>query len=214
MSGKLAIEHGWSINIGGGFHHCSSTRGGGFCVFADISLLIKFLFHHYSSIKKVMIIDLDAHQGNGHERDFMNEDRVFIFDVYNRNIYPQDGFAKRAIKCKVELPSNIEDKKYLELVKTNLEESLSFFNPDLVVYNAGTDIVDGDLLGCMKITSKGVEARDELVFRACRKSRKPIPIAMLTSGGYQQTNASIISKSIISLQKNGLIEPLIQPTRG
>ncbi|XP_072136469.1 histone deacetylase 11 isoform X3 [Mobula birostris] len=95
MAGKLAIERGWAINVGGGFHHCSSDQGGGFCAYADITLAIKFLFERVEGVSKAMIIDLDAHQGNGHERDFMDDNRVYIMDVFNRYIYPGDGFAKR-----------------------------------------------------------------------------------------------------------------------
>ncbi|XP_069795903.1 histone deacetylase 11 isoform X2 [Narcine bancroftii] len=94
MAGKLAIERGWAINVGGGFHHCSSDQGGGFCIYADITLAIKFLFERVEGVSKAMIIDLDAHQGNGHERDFMDDNRVYIMDVFNRYIYPGDGFAK------------------------------------------------------------------------------------------------------------------------
>ena len=82
------MERGWAINLGGGFHHCSQDRGGGFCFYADISICIHYLFNHMPElVKKVMIIDLDAHQGNGHETDFINDDRVYILDVYNRLIF-------------------------------------------------------------------------------------------------------------------------------
>nr|KAF6474343.1 histone deacetylase 11 [Rousettus aegyptiacus] len=107
MAGKLAVERGWAINVGGGFHHCSSDRGGGFCAYADITLAIKFLFERVEGISRATIVDLDAHQGNGHERDFMGDKRVYIMDVYNRHIYPGDRFAKQAIKRKVELEQGV-----------------------------------------------------------------------------------------------------------
>ncbi|CAF3954546.1 unnamed protein product [Adineta steineri] len=153
LAGKLALERGWAINIGGGFHHCSSDSGGGFCAYADLTLLIKNLFIYYSDrIKKVLIVDLDAHQGNGHEHDFMNDERVFIMDMYNSQIYPRDQHAKTAIKCKIELMNHTDDKTYLRLLHINLEKSLKEFQPDFVVYNAGTDILEGDLLGNLDIT--------------------------------------------------------------
>ncbi|XP_009281559.1 PREDICTED: histone deacetylase 11 isoform X2 [Aptenodytes forsteri] len=114
MAGKLAVDRGWAINVGGGFHHCSSDKGGGFCAYADITLAIKFLFERVQGVSKATIIDLDAHQGNGHERDFMDDHRVYIMDVYNRYIYPGDGFAKRAIKRKVELEWGTDDAEYLQ----------------------------------------------------------------------------------------------------
>ncbi|XP_060604311.1 histone deacetylase 11-like, partial [Ruditapes philippinarum] len=125
LAARLAMERGWGINIGGGFHHCSSEKGGGFCAYADITLAVKFLFaNNKEKIMKAMIVDLDAHQGNGHERDFMNDDSVYIMDVYNRGIYPHDGYAKRAIKKKVELTHGTADKEYLEKVEINLDSAL------------------------------------------------------------------------------------------
>lgn len=203
LAAKLAMERGWGINIGGGFHHCSSDRGGGFCAYADITLAIMFLFERNPKVSKAMIIDLDAHQGNGHERDFMNDDRVYIMDVYNRGIYPHDGFAKRAIKRKVELEHLTKDDVYLELVEINIEGALNEFQPDIIVYNAGTDILEGDPLGCLSITPKGIIQRDEIVFEKARK--RGIPVLMVTSGGYQKATARIIADSIINLKTKGLI---------
>lgn len=203
-AGLLALERGWAINIGGGFHHCSRDRGGGFCPYADISLLVRHLFEFKSDrVKKVMIVDLDAHQGNGHERDFTNEDRVFIMDVYNKDIYPKDAAAKSAVRCKVELHSFTEDDEYLDVVERNLESSLQRFHPDLLVYNAGTDILNGDFLGRLSISPKGIIRRDEIVFIKANERR--VPIVMLTSGGYLKETCHIIADSIINLYNLELI---------
>ncbi|XP_029007229.1 histone deacetylase 11 [Betta splendens] len=203
MAGKLAVDRGWAINVGGGFHHCSSNRGGGFCAYADITLTIKFLFERVEGVSRATIIDLDAHQGNGHERDFLDDRRVFIMDMYNRYIYPGDGYAKRAIKRKVELDWGTEDSEYLEKVELHTEGALNEVRPDIIVYNAGTDILDGDPLGGLSISPHGIIKRDEVVFRAAR--RRGIPILMVTSGGYQKKTARIIADSIINLQQQGLI---------
>ncbi|XP_052795178.1 histone deacetylase 11-like [Mya arenaria] len=203
LAAKLAIERGWGINIGGGFHHCSGERGGGFCAYADITLAIKFLFKYDTNIKKAMIVDLDAHQGNGHERDFMEDSRVYIMDVYNRGIYPHDGFAKRAIRKKVELAHGTADTEYLNLVDKNFDEALTEFHPDVIVYNAGTDILEGDPLGNLNISPKGIIARDEMVFKKARDLN--IPIMMVTSGGYQRSTAQIIADSILNLRALGHI---------
>ncbi|GAA6225413.1 histone deacetylase 11 [Lates japonicus] len=203
MAGKLAVDRGWAINVGGGFHHCSSDRGGGFCAYADITLAIKFLFERVEGISRATIIDLDAHQGNGHERDFMDDRRVFIMDMYNRYIYPGDGYAKRAIKRKVELDWGTEDSEYLQKVELHSEGALNEVRPDIIVYNAGTDILDGDPLGGLSISPQGIVKRDEIVFRAAR--RRGIPILMVTSGGYQKKTARIIADSILNLNQQGLI---------
>lgn len=205
MAGKLAVERGWAINVGGGFHHCSSDRGGGFCAYADITLAIKFLFERVEGISRATIIDLDAHQGNGHERDFMGDKRVYIMDVYNRHIYPGDRFAKEAIRRKVELEWGTEDEEYLEKVERNVRRSLQEHLPDVVVYNAGTDILEGDRLGGLSISPAGIVKRDEVVFRVVRAH--DIPILMVTSGGYQKRTARIIADSILNLHDLGLIGP-------
>jgi len=205
MAGKLAMEYGWSINIGGGFHHASYRRGRGFCVYADIQLLIAFLRHHYCRVRKVMIVDLDAQQGNGYARDLMCDNSVYIFDVFNRNVFPQDGYAKRAIKKKIEVQNNIEDKEYLSFLEKGLKEAMCECQPDFVVYNAGTDVLCGDSLGKMSLTCKGVIQRDELVFQNCIENQ--VPICMLLSGGYQKQNADVISASILSMYSKGLLVP-------
>nr|TKW37226.1 hypothetical protein SEVIR_1G034800v2 [Setaria viridis]TKW37227.1 hypothetical protein SEVIR_1G034800v2 [Setaria viridis] len=146
LSAKLALERGWAINIGGG-HHCSAEEGGGFCAYADISLCIHFAFVRLN-ISRVMIIDLDAHQGNGHEKDFGGDGRVYTLDMYNSGIYPFVAESR--------------------------------FLPQLIVYNAGTDILDGDPLGRLKVSPEGVAIRDEKVFRFAKD--QSIPLLMLTSG--------------------------------
>uniref|UniRef100_K3YU71 Histone deacetylase domain-containing protein n=1 Tax=Setaria italica TaxID=4555 RepID=K3YU71_SETIT len=119
LSAKLALERGWAINIGGG-HHCSAEEGGGFCAYADISLCIHFAFVCLN-ISRVMIIDLDAHQGNGHEKDFGGDGRVYTLDMYNSGIYPFDHVAKKYIDQKVELDSGTKTEDYLE----NLDKALN-----------------------------------------------------------------------------------------
>ncbi|KAM8913762.1 histone deacetylase 11 isoform 2-T7 [Spinachia spinachia] len=203
MAAKLAVDRGWAINLGGGFHHCSSDKGGGFCAYADITLAIKFLFERVEGISKATIIDLDAHQGNGHERDFLDDGRVYIMDVYNRYIYPGDSYAKRAIKRKVELDWGTEDSEYLRKVELHTNGALNEVCPDILVYNAGTDVLDGDPLGGLSISPEGIGKRDEMVFRAAR--RRGVPILMMTSGGYQKKTARIIADSILNLHLKGLI---------
>jgi histone deacetylase 11 len=166
LATRLALQRGFAINIGGGFHHASGRNGGGFCIYADITLAIKFLLLQ-NLIGSAMIVDLDAHQGNGHEHDFLNDQRVYIFDMFNYSIYPGDFKAKgrisvinfkqrisEAIRKAVRLKSYTQDEEYMSLLRTNLRRALDEFTPDLIVYNAGTDVLDGDPLGCLSITSK------------------------------------------------------------
>ncbi|TKY57961.1 Histone deacetylase 2 [Spatholobus suberectus] len=179
LAAKLAKERGWAINVGGGFHHCSAEKGGGFCAYADISLCIHFTFVRLN-ISRVMIIDLDAHQGNGHEMDFAYDSRVYILDMYNPGIYPLDYEARNYINQKVEVKSGTRTEEYLQKLDEALEVAGRRFNPELVIYNAGTDVLEGDPLGRLKISPDGIALRDEKVFLFARE--KNIPIVMLTSG--------------------------------
>uniref|UniRef100_A0A7C9DFG1 histone deacetylase n=1 Tax=Opuntia streptacantha TaxID=393608 RepID=A0A7C9DFG1_OPUST len=203
LAGKLAKERGWAINVGGGFHHCSSEKGGGFCVYADISLCIHFAFVRLN-ISRVMIIDLDAHQGNGHETDFAGENRVYILDIYNPEIYPLDYAARRYIDQRVEVLSGTSTEDYLQKLDNALEVAGNRFTPELIVYNAGTDILDGDPLGRLRISPDGIIKRDEKVFAFARE--RNIPLVMLTSGGYMKSSARVIADSIINLSKKKLID--------
>ncbi|KAM1133398.1 hypothetical protein FF1_042644 [Malus domestica] len=203
LAAKLAKERGWAINIGGGFHHCSGEKGGGFCVYADISLCIHFAFE-WLNISRVMIIDLDAHQGNGHETDFANDSRVYILDMYNPGIYPFDYEARRYIDQKVEVASGTTTNEYLRKLDEALEVAVRSFDPELIVYNAGTDILDGDPLGQLKVSPDGITNRDEKVFSFARN--RNIPIVMLTSGGYMKSSARVIANSITNLSKKSLID--------
>ncbi|XP_037945645.1 histone deacetylase 11-like [Teleopsis dalmanni] len=203
LAGKLAIRNGWAINLGGGFHHCCSYKGGGFCAYADITLLITKVFEEEESVSTAMIVDLDAHQGNGHERDFVNNENVFILDMYNAAIYPRDHQAKVAIRCAAELQPRTEDILYMKKLKSSLTRSLKEFHPNIVVYNAGTDVLKGDPLGLLDITPDGVIERDEYVFSTCREHN--IPIVMLLSGGYLKSSAKVIADSILNLKAKGLL---------
>ncbi|KEH39940.1 histone deacetylase superfamily protein [Medicago truncatula] len=131
LAAKLAKERGWAINVGGGFHHCSAENGGGFCAYADISLCIHFAFVQLN-ISRVIIIDLDAHQGNGHEMDFADDNRVYILDMYNPGIYPLDHEARSYINQKVEVKSGTRTEEYL----LKLDEALEVcFNMTLLFSN-------------------------------------------------------------------------------
>ncbi|BFF93021.1 histone deacetylase 11 [Drosophila madeirensis] len=205
LAGKLALDYGWAINLGGGFHHCCSNRGGGFCPYADISLLIVRLFEQEPCrVRRIMIVDLDAHQGNGHERDFNSWETVFILDIYNAFIYPRDHIAKLSIRCGVELQNQTEDEVYLRQLSRCLMQSLADFRPDVVIYNAGTDVLKGDPLGHLDISAEGVMERDRLVFSTFRALG--IPVVMLLSGGYTKASARVIADSIINLRQHGLLD--------
>lgn len=207
LAALCSLQRGFAINLGGGFHHACGYRGGGFCAIADIALIVRFLRNADAKFRRVMVVDLDAHQGNGHERSFLNDHDIYIMDVFNEQIYPGDTAAKAAINCSVPIQCGTADDEYLPLVESNLATSFSEFGaPDLVIYNAGTDILEGDPLGQLDVSEEGVIRRDELVFQACISRR--VPVVMLLSGGYQKSNAEVIASSIRNLHaKFNLLAP-------
>lgn len=102
LAACVAEKLKWSINLSGGFHHANFKTGGGFCIYPDISLVVHYLRTRLRR-RRIMIIDLDAHQGNGHERDLIDDEEVYIVDFYNHSIYPHDKYAKQAIKKDVSI---------------------------------------------------------------------------------------------------------------
>ncbi|CAK73214.1 unnamed protein product (macronuclear) [Paramecium tetraurelia] len=192
---KLAIEKGWAINLSGGYHHASLNGGGGFCIYPDITLVVNYL-KKCQNLNKIVIVDLDAHQGNGYERDFLQDSSVYIIDFYNSYIYPGDHEAEQAINCFEHVDKNTTDEQYIMTLQRNLEKHLKD-DMEFIIYNAGSDIMGGDPLGNCCISPAGLQRRDEVVFKWA--NHKKIPILMLLSGGYQKENTYAIGESILQL---------------
>lgn len=117
----------WAVNLSGGYHHASTKTGGGFCVYPDITLAVHYIRTRLSK-KKIMIIDLDAHQGNGYERDLLEDDNAFIVDYYNHSIYPADDEAKEAIDLDVKVTPFTSDFDYLTSLK-KISTAIESFKP-------------------------------------------------------------------------------------
>jgi len=206
LAGQLALEHGWAINLGGGFHHAWAEEGGGGCLFDDIVLSIRHLrLAHRRPRLRAMVIDLDVHQGNGVQRDVLlaGEGAItYLADVFAGFLsYPADATAAGAIRTGHLLTGRESDAQYERIVRGVLRASFAEFpRPDIVFYNAGTDILAGDPLGGMAISAAAVAKRDELVFRAARENGAPV--AMVLSGGYTKPHsARAIANSILNLDR-------------
>ncbi len=199
-AGALAKQFGWAINLGGGGHHASSERGEGFCAIADISISIQKLRQQNPDVQKIMIIDLDAHQGNGYARDFMGDKDVYIMDFFTYeadNFYPDDTLAMARINYKEKLNYQTGDDEYLERLECALTFTENAFKPDIIYYVAGTDTLQGDKLGLQNLSEDAIKRRDEMVFRYAFE--RETPIAMVFGGGYQMNNAPLICDSIENL---------------
>jgi len=199
LGASLAKEYGWAINLSGGYHHAKANTGGGFCFYADIPIALYKLFEKNPKLS-VLIIDLDAHQGNGYASIFEDDERIHILDVYNREIYPNDTEAKRYIEFNYPVKSYMEDEEYISLVEKAIPDAIAKSNPRLIVYIAGTDILKGDELGCMGVSEEGIIKRDEIVFK--NAIGKKIPILMVLGGGYTKKSALVTAKSIGNFLKN------------
>jgi len=178
----MAHRKGWAINLAGGYHHANANWGEGFCIFPDITLVAKYM-EKWFEYKRICIIDLDAHQGNGYERDLPDKSKYYIIDAYNHNVYPNDWEGKKAITEDIEAYYEQSDDEYLTKVEGALMQCYQSFKPDFLIYNAGTDTLSGDPLGHLNQSRQAIVDRDEIVFRFALEVMN-CPIAMLMSGGY------------------------------
>ena len=197
MATRHVLEHGGAaINFAGGYHHASVNKGEGFCLFADIPISINHARRSglLKSEDHVLIVDLDAHQGNGFERIFREDRSVVFLDAYNRAIYPQDHEARPRIDYDVPLAPGTDDETYLTAIEAILPRALQETQPSLVFYNAGTDIYEGDLLGGLKVSGAGVLKRDAFVFGALREAG--VPWVMVPSGGYSPQSYHLIANAV------------------
>ena len=208
---RAALQHGWAINLSGGYHHAKSDRGGGFCVFNDALLAAKKLRESNPGLK-ILIIDFDAHAGNGNaDPNFQDGTKLtYIFDMYNRDYYPL-GDNMQHVDFPHGLKAGIKTEQYLSVMKKNLPQAIEKVKPDLIIYNAGTDIYEKDPLGGMSVSKQGIIERDEFVFQQARGGTKPIPIVMILSGGYTPESASIIGESIENFVKKNNLVPIREP---
>jgi histone deacetylase 11 len=187
---RAALESGLAINIGGGYHHAGADWGGGFCVYADVALAAKIL-HDEGRAGTVMVVDLDAHQGNGTASIFATWPWAAIYDLYERDIFP---FRKEPEDYPLPVRSGLTGVEYLGIVEETLPTALDAVRPDLVVYNAGSDPFADDPLAGFRLTMSDLADRDLTVVKLARE--RNIPIAMVLSGGYSADSWRIHTESI------------------
>ena len=187
---RLALEHGVAINLGGGYHHAASAWGGGFCVYADVPLAVKRL-HDEGRVGRVLVVDLDAHQGNGTAAVFHGWPWASILDLYERDIFPA---RKEPEDYPLPVGPGLSGSEYLGIVRDTLPGALDAVRPDLVVYNAGSDPFVGDPLARYRLTQGELAERDLLVVTEVRG--RGIPFAMVLSGGYSAESWKIHADAI------------------
>lgn len=175
---EAALDHGVAMNLAGGTHHAFPDRGEGFCTFNDVAIAVRRL-QALRRVRRVAIVDLDVHQGNGTHGCFAGDPDVYTFSMHGAKNFP---FHKVPGTRDVELADGTGDEEYLALLAEHLPQVLREARPDLVVYLSGADPHEGDRLGRLKLTFEGLQRRDMLVVSTCREVGLPVCATM--SGGY------------------------------
>ena len=179
LASKLAINYGLACNTAGGSHHANFDSGAGYCVFNDVAVPAQYLLDR-GLAGRILILDLDVHQGNGNSDIFKENKNVFTFSMHSKTNYP---LKKSKSDLDVELDDNMEDNDYLKILKFYLAQ-LNNENFDFVFYIAGVDIHFNDRLGKLKVSDEGIKTRDKLVTE--NFFSKGIPLCGVLGGGYNK----------------------------
>jgi acetoin utilization deacetylase AcuC-like enzyme len=179
LASKLALEYRIACNTAGGSHHANFDGGAGYCVFNDVAVAANYLLNK-GLVKKILIIDLDVHQGNGNSDIFGNNKNVFTFSMHSKSNYPA---KKSKSDLDIELEDNTEDQKYIETLKDSIQ-LLNKQKFDFVFYIAGVDVHFNDRLGKLKLSDDGIKKREEIVIG--NFFSKKIPICGVLGGGYNK----------------------------
>ncbi len=183
---KFAFENGIALNVAGGTHHAFADRGEGFCLLNDFAVAANYLLKHKLATK-ILVIDLDVHQGNGTAKLFSEEPRVFTFSMHGAHNYP---FHKERSDLDVPLKDGITDAAYLDILYDTLPKLLSTVKPDFAMYLSGVDILKTDKFGKLKVTLDGCKQRDQFVLSQLKKHRIPCIVSM--GGGYSPDVKTIV----------------------
>jgi acetoin utilization deacetylase AcuC-like enzyme len=182
----FALENGIALNVAGGTHHAYKDRGEGFCLLNDVGIAANYLLEN-QLVTKVLVIDLDVHQGNGTAEIFQNDPRVFTFSMHGKENYP---LHKEKSDLDIELATFTKDEEYLDLLKNTLPNLIYRLKPDFLFFISGVDILETDKLGKLSVSIQGCYRRDEFVFQQAVKNKLPIVVSM--GGGYSPQIRDIV----------------------
>ena len=188
---RYAQQYGVSMNIAGGTHHAFRDRPGAFCMLNDQAIASNYLIDN-NLAKKVMIVDLDVHQGDGTASIFEHQDSVFTISFHGHKNYP---FKKQNSDFDLPLDDNTDDRAYLSALEYHLPRLVDLVEPDFMFYLAGVDVLKTDKLGRLGLSMAGCKARDRFVLSLCKDQNIPVQVSM--GGGY-----SVLLKNIIDAHSN------------
>jgi acetoin utilization deacetylase AcuC-like enzyme len=180
MAARAALEDGIAANLAGGTHHAARAEGSGYCVFNDLAVAACAM-RAEGRARRVLVVDVDVHQGDGTAAIFAGEPDVFTLSVHGARNFP---FRKQQSSLDVELPDGSTDEMYLMALAPALARSFDAATPDLVLVQAGVDALAEDRLGRLSLTHEGLRARDEQILRECHT--RGVPVVLTLGGGYAQ----------------------------
>ena len=181
-----SLKYGVSLNIAGGTHHAFSNRAEAFCILNDQAIAANYLIHNKLS-KKILILDLDVHQGNGTAEIFNKNVNVFTASFHGAKNYP---FRKEVSDYDYDFDDGVNDLEYLKVIKYHVPKIIDEFQPDFIFYLSGVDILENDKLGRLSVSIDGCKKRDNFVLNYCKKNNIPIQISM--GGGYSPDINNIV----------------------
>jgi acetoin utilization deacetylase AcuC-like enzyme len=183
---EFAIKYGVAMNIAGGTHHAFTNKGEGFCMLNDQAIGARYL-QEKGLANKILIVDLDVHQGNGTAEIFQNNNTVFTFSMHGKSNYP---FHKEKSDLDIALENGTEDAEYLSILKETLPDLITKQQPDFIYYLCGVDVITTDKLGKLSLTIEGCKERDRFVLQTCKDLSIPVMCSM--GGGYSPDIKTII----------------------
>ncbi|MBD3885537.1 histone deacetylase [Phormidium tenue FACHB-886] len=186
LTAKLALQAGLACNTAGGTHHAFPSYGSGFCIFNDLAIAARVV-QRLGLAQKILIIDLDVHQGDGTAFIFQQDSSVFTFSMHCEANFPG---TKQQSDLDVPLPEGMEDEAYLQTLAAYLSDVLSAVKPDLIFYDAGVDVHSGDRLGKLALSDRGIFCRDMQTIGTCLG--QGYPTACVIGGGYAEDLRSLV----------------------
>ncbi|XP_015241873.1 PREDICTED: uncharacterized protein SYNPCC7002_A1628-like isoform X1 [Cyprinodon variegatus] len=181
LAAEVALQRGLACSTAGGTHHAFPSYGSGFCLLNDLAVAAKYINDSSPRKRKVLIVDLDVHQGDGTAFIFKEEPSVFTFSVHCGKNFP---IRKQQSDLDISVDDGMEDKDYLSTVADHLPWLLQTFRPDLVLYDAGVDPHWEDELGRLRLTDQGLYQRDLYVMKTAVSAG--VPVATVIGGGYSR----------------------------
>ncbi|MDX1628642.1 MAG: histone deacetylase [Fulvivirga sp.] len=186
QTAEFALQYGIAMNIAGGTHHAFTDRAEGFCFLNDIAIAANYLLKNQLR-QKILVVDLDVHQGNGTAEIFSNTPEVFTFSMHGEKNYPH---MKERSDLDVPLPDSIDDSSYLKLLDKHLNRVFDSHQPDFIFFQSGVDVLATDKLGRLGLTIAGCKARDRKVIELAKNN--DIPLVASMGGGYSESLKDII----------------------